>query len=1246
MLDLSEAAVIIRRNMKENLKKLWTSANTVVRGWFDHEADDPGLLPLTPRYDPEKHGIYFAAIQTALKGRRNPIRNIALTGSYGVGKSSILSEVARKHKRRVIAVSLSTLGFADDPKAGAAADVASGSKTNRIQKEIVKQLLYSQDPVKMPGSRYDRNTRFRFWRELGLAGLFSIPIAQIFFLAGWTSRIGKILPLPASLSLLSNVVILVAAVLLVLGVRLVFHNKIQIDKIGAGAASLSFVPKTTTYFDEYLDEIVYFFEVIKRDIVIFEDIDRFDEPHIFETLRSLNTLLNGAKQLRGRRIRFIYAIKDSIFDELGARAAKEELESEPALADDDAAEAEVARANRTKFFDLVIPVVPFITHRSARDLLDQTMKGVQQNISIDLIDTAARHVPDMRLMKNVRNEFLIFKNRVIDTGTLDLKQDGVFAMVLYKSTHLSDFELIKSGKSILDDLYRDSRILINENIAALNASISADRRALAGARATAQQSNRLGDALSNYIDVVIKHLPSARNPSRLFEGVELDDTMIRSQSFWEKLASTDGTVQVNYYHPSYGNQSLNFARKDIATALKEPIETAAWSQARREQLNARIAASVKDRAFVSRATMQTLMSQPEFTIEKSGEELSFEALARKKLKSELAVQLVAGGYIDQNFTLYTSTFYTTRVTANAMNFILKNVEPNVIDMHFALEHKDVEAILRERGTDVLKQDAAYNVDVLRYLLSSDPTGLAIVLGRLLGSGDKEVALIRAYLAKVSGGPELISALAPGWTDIFAFSITDDEVDDESRAALVNSALLASSAETSYSTNDDVRDFLTREYMGLSVFTSDQTSPKIAANVATLLRDSGAKLPALAGLAPNVFAAVADVGAFEVTRENLNLALGGNPESISLDTLRAADKNVFTRVLESLPTYLSLLEEDELAIVEQQAFIPILEAVLEKSMPELSAVVGKSDDKSVAADLSEVSSGTWPALVEHGRIVSNVSNVRAYVSEFNINQPLATLLEKLGRIEPSTEATEEEKLELALQILGAQSVLPSPKVRAELVASLALKKYIAASSIPVESGELVGRLIEENIVQDDDDTFAVIKTDDIDGRAFAISKSADFVSFMSPTEISPQDVGSLVAHEIVPDPVKEEIVDRFAEFTAGTSKAGLEIIAQWAMTNGKSLPLAEVARLASAGARRPLVVESLKAHLPTVTMAELAPILVSLGGEYKKLSARNGTHPRIAATPADRALVERLKALDLVSTYDERDGQLRINVRRS
>jgi hypothetical protein len=60
------------------------------------ESNAPVLLPLTPKYDPQKHGVYFDVIEAALSDSTREARNIALTGSYGVGKSSILTEVAER----------------------------------------------------------------------------------------------------------------------------------------------------------------------------------------------------------------------------------------------------------------------------------------------------------------------------------------------------------------------------------------------------------------------------------------------------------------------------------------------------------------------------------------------------------------------------------------------------------------------------------------------------------------------------------------------------------------------------------------------------------------------------------------------------------------------------------------------------------------------------------------------------------------------------------------------------------------------------------------------------------------------------------------------------------------------------------------------------------------------------------------------------------------------------------------------
>ncbi len=129
--------------------------------------------------------------------------------------------------------------------------------------------------------------------------------------------------------------------------------------MSAAGATIALGAQEVSYFDKYLDEIIYFFESTTYDVVVFEDLDRFDDPHIFEALRELNTLLNTSHAARRRTFRFIYALKDSIFEGLGADTT----------GPDDAASAEAVRANRTKFFDLVVPVVPFITHRTSRDLL-------------------------------------------------------------------------------------------------------------------------------------------------------------------------------------------------------------------------------------------------------------------------------------------------------------------------------------------------------------------------------------------------------------------------------------------------------------------------------------------------------------------------------------------------------------------------------------------------------------------------------------------------------------------------------------------------------------------------------------------------------------------------------------------------------------------------------------------------------------------------------------------------------------
>ena len=397
--------------------------------------------------------------------------------------------------------------------------------------------------------------RFKFWQALWVAALVAFPLSLIFYLTGWTERLGALCKHYIDLGNAIHLLVFGAASVFVLVSEALFHNRIRVEQLSAGAATISLSPASTTFFDEYLDEIVYFFDVTRHDIVIFEDIDRFDDPHIFETLRALNNLLNGAQQLKRRDIRFIYAIKDSIFDALGTRAVHEggNLGSYP---QSDAAIAELARANRTKFFDLVIPVVPFITHRSARDLMVRVMKEIKHGVSIELIDLAARQLPDMRLIKNVCNEFMIFRERILfgRERVPELAEDQLFAMMLYKGTHLSDFEAIKDGRSKLDSLYAEGRNLVNGNIARLERESRMIRQRIANLDSVAVRSEELGDALLQYIDRLTRHVhvPAHAIRTVTFAGQTRTDDDLRSAGFWQEFIEATSPIEVMYNVPYQG----------------------------------------------------------------------------------------------------------------------------------------------------------------------------------------------------------------------------------------------------------------------------------------------------------------------------------------------------------------------------------------------------------------------------------------------------------------------------------------------------------------------------------------------------------------------------------------------------------------------------------------------------------------------------------------------------------------------
>ena len=94
---------------------------------------------------------------------------------------------------------------------------------------------------------------------------------------------------------------------------------LHIDTFSAKIADMTITmqqqsAKDESFFDLYLDQIVYLLERSKTEVVILEDIDRTQSMKFFESLRELNDILNKDLTRKRHCITFIYAMSDTLFD--------------------------------------------------------------------------------------------------------------------------------------------------------------------------------------------------------------------------------------------------------------------------------------------------------------------------------------------------------------------------------------------------------------------------------------------------------------------------------------------------------------------------------------------------------------------------------------------------------------------------------------------------------------------------------------------------------------------------------------------------------------------------------------------------------------------------------------------------------------------------------------------------------------------------------------------------------------------
>ncbi|MGW8538002.1 YobI family P-loop NTPase [Rhodococcus qingshengii] len=1198
-------------------------------------ASDQTLLPLTPEFDIEQHGVYLRHLESALENDK--LHNIALTGNYGIGKSSILNKARDNNPSKVLNLSISTLG---DPLPAATgtenSDVGNPSITNRIQKEIVKQLLYQALPSELPHSGFRRLGKFRIIPKFLTTAALVLVIGGILALTGllpqiWPEapdRIPRWLPYVGFFFLITGVLTYIQKIL---------DPRWSLSGFSAGGASIS-LSSAEPSFDKHLDEIVYFFEVMPFDIVIFEDIDRFGDPHIFEALRELNTLLNASAQLKRHSIRFVYAIKDSIFEQIGNDLAAGDAGT------NDAAKLETVRANRTKFFDLVIPVVPFITHRSSRDLMSRTFTTTApaRTISSALIDLVAKHITDMRLIKNIHNEFVVFADRLLspDNGVPGLQADHLLAMIIYKNFHLSDFERISRGDSDLDSVYRLSRQSVSETVERFEARDRAIANAIANTEGESARANRLGLRLERYLNRVARHLHTDYRPQsrRTANGQEFTAEQLRTPAFWQQLMASETGLSVTIAQHSYNQTVLTLSLDDLRTAMNDRLESQRWIDEHRQQLTAERIQIQRKLSLVRRGDIETLMTDDEFTVAIGEQTHPFHMAVVETVRSNLAVELIQSGYIDRNFTLYVSQYYGVRVSADVMTFIVRSVQTGTDDMHYPFSHAaDIDALLAETDDSFLTDLSAYNISLVDHLTERIDRRLDQIIANVIRLGHKDREFLDAYLNSGAQRESFITYLTKTWAGIFVYLVAQAPLSEEDRALLVSAALTGGSDSIDYGDTVDgantVRQFVKENAASLPCLADSEQSDHVS-QVMSVLRHFTVSFLDITILAPELRRRVIDDELYDLTATNLHAAIDQESGSLALDAIRTRSDHVYRSCRSDLDSYVSAVDTDTTYLIENSAeFSSVLADIGDQENIDLiEKIINRAAPACCVPALSDVPHLMWPILARQRRFPATFANIEKYVEHFTeIDSALGGLLTHTSAVTEASGHPEDNRQALAITILNSSSTIPEPQLRIALAKSLELGFYVDPTLITPEPGPLLAGLLEHDIIEDKIELFTHFHGLGWNTLEAAIAKSNNFATFVSPELIDENDLPQLFRSALIPEPIKRHIISAITDFTPNRDQSALSAAAEYAKNSSIRLGATQLQRMAAANIPARTLISLLAAAESTIIDADLISILAAMPDPHRKLAGSGGKKFDLPNDATHQTVINRLKRQGLVKS---------------
>lgn len=645
---------------------------------------------LTSNKDVEIKPVTQKAFEFAIDDN-SEVTNVAITGNYGAGKSSVVESFERKRKdKRFIHISL---GQYDEIKSSEKNGLDK-REINTIEGKIINQLLHQIDPNKIRRSIFktlDAESQIKPFNISVYVSLVLLLSLYLLNISSWNGLIQNFSWLSwTTKPIISLLVLVILFVLIVYGFYFLlklqkdfgFIKKLSLkaEKIETDIEIFSNESSRVSYFDRYLDDILYLFKRSEADVIVFEDIERFNDSRIFEKLKELNIVINRNRKANNKRkLVFFYLVKDDLFES----------------------------QERTKFFDFIIPIVPVVTASNSHDILKKLLTEMWEYDSLDktFLFNISLYLDDMRLINNICNEYLTYKDTL---NTLKLDYEKLFAMVVYKNIFPKDFSLLQRNQGYLYELLNSKEIALKNLREELNNKKNALERKIENA-----EEEHLNDKVELY-GAILK-IPFGRKIIKV-NGKFEKDFSTRYDYIKELIAGDSEIYSFDSYHDAEYNQ---YKRNEDIDSLFPSRNTPEFQERLKNTKNKKIIEKLKEEIKKINDELGELDSYRlsdvyQYATDIDDFKSDFTEEIRKNPQSSIISFLIRNAYIDESYQDYLNHFYENTITVEEKEYLRNVVSGRQNKYNISL--KNIDEIFNYLELKNYKSSNVLNYDLFRFLL--------------------------------------------------------------------------------------------------------------------------------------------------------------------------------------------------------------------------------------------------------------------------------------------------------------------------------------------------------------------------------------------------------------------------------------------------------------------------------------------------------------------------------------------------